>query len=99
MVCAPATNPRSQDDDCRWNSCWPRENPRMKRRTVVWGLTVVLLAACRPPAATPARPGDGRVASPPWLVTIVVDQLAAWMSDERWPALPSNGGFARLLRE
>jgi hypothetical protein len=32
-------------------------------------------------------------------VTIVVDQLAAWIADERWNALPSDGGFARLLRE
>ncbi len=35
----------------------------------------------------------------PVLVTIVVDQLAAWMADERWPALPADGGFARLRRE
>jgi len=33
------------------------------------------------------------------VVTIVVDQLAAWVADERLPALPSDGGFARLLRE
>jgi len=32
-------------------------------------------------------------------VTIVVDQLAAWMADERWSALPAEGGFARLRRE
>jgi len=48
-------------------------------------------------------PGLGRAAEPagaaPVLVTIVVDQLAAWMADERWPALPADGGFARLRRE
>lgn len=32
-------------------------------------------------------------------MTIVVDQLAAWMADERWSALPADGGFARLRRE
>jgi arylsulfatase A-like enzyme len=63
------------------------------------GLTVAVLGACRPQAAVTATPGDGRVAPPPLVVTIVVDQLAAWMADERWPALPSDGGFARLLRE
>ena len=46
-----------------------------------------------------ARRGRGAPRAPPWLVTIVVDQLAAWMADERWPALPSDGGFARLQRE
>src|SRR6476619_3422870 len=71
----------------------------MKLRWCVFGVTAVSLAACRPQAAAPATPGAGRVASPPWLITIVVDQLAAWMADERWPALPSDGGFARLLRE
>jgi len=32
-------------------------------------------------------------------VTIVVDQLAAWIAAERWPLLPADGGFARLRRE
>jgi hypothetical protein len=32
-------------------------------------------------------------------VAIVVDQLAGWIAAERWPELPSDGGFARLLRE
>ena len=63
------------------------------------GLAFVLLGGCRPPASALATPGGARPAGPPWLVTIVVDQLAAWVADERWPALPSDGGFARLLRE
>ena len=69
-----------------------------------WGSGVVavaiaLVAGCRtPPPATAGAPG-ATAAPRPWLVTIVVDQLAAWMADERWPALPSDGGFARLLRE
>ncbi len=36
---------------------------------------------------------------PPVLVTIVVDQLAAWVADERMDQLPKTGGFARLARE
>src|SRR5262245_36329972 len=48
-------------------------------------------------ASAPATTASA--APPPWLVTIVVDQLAAWMADERWAALPSDGGFARLQRE
>ncbi len=32
-------------------------------------------------------------------MTIVVDQLAAWIASERWPELPADGGFARLRRE
>ena len=73
---------------------------RMKRAAV--GSAILALAAlvgCRPSPGAPATPAGARAASPPWLVTIVVDQLAAWMADERWPALPSDGGFARLQRE
>jgi hypothetical protein len=32
-------------------------------------------------------------------VTVVVDQLAGWIAAERWPGLPRDGGFARLIRE
>ena len=52
--------------------------------------------------ALDARASDVRANGPavrPVLVVIVVDQLAAWMAEERWPALPSDGGFARLRRE
>jgi hypothetical protein len=35
----------------------------------------------------------------PVVVSIVVDQEAAWIADERWPLLPADGGFARLRRE
>ncbi len=41
----------------------------------------------------PARPKK------PVVVTLVVDQLAAWVAAERWPLLPADGGFARLRRE
>jgi hypothetical protein len=33
------------------------------------------------------------------LVSIVVDQLAGWIAEERWPELPHDGGFARLARD
>jgi hypothetical protein len=35
----------------------------------------------------------------PLVVSIVVDQLAAWVLDERLATLPADGGFARLVRE
>ncbi len=54
-----------------------------------------LAAGCRPPS--PTTP----IASPPprLLITIVVDQLPAWLAETRWPALPADGGIARLRRE
>ena len=45
-----------------------------------------------PSSATAAR-------SWPVVVSIVIDQEAAWIADERWPLLPPEGGFARLRRE
>jgi hypothetical protein len=33
------------------------------------------------------------------VVTLVIDQLAAWVAAERLPELPPDGGFARLRRE
>jgi hypothetical protein len=36
---------------------------------------------------------------PPVVVTLVVDQLAAWIASDRLPLLPDNGGFARLRHE
>jgi hypothetical protein len=50
-------------------------------------------------AAVAASGTATRPAPPRLLVTIVVDQLAAWIASERWPALPPDGGFARLRRE
>lgn len=35
----------------------------------------------------------------PVVVAVVVDQLAAWIAEERWPKLPVEGGFSRLRRE
>ena len=53
--------------------------------------------AAAPAAPAPAAPVP--VAPLRALVTIVVDQLAAWIASERWPELPADGGFARLRRE
>ncbi|CAN5579923.1 alkaline phosphatase family protein [soil metagenome] len=47
----------------------------------------------------PALDAGGSAKKNDVLVTIVVDQLAAWMADERLAELPKTGGFARLLRE
>jgi arylsulfatase A-like enzyme len=68
-------------------------------RLAALGIAIAWLGACRTHPPAPVTPADGRGAPPPLVVTIIVDQLAAWMADERWPALPSDGGFARLLRE
>lgn len=68
-------------------------------------------APAAPPVATPAAPSASAAPSPapdaaaplvqsgPVIVSIVVDQLAAWVLDERLDALPTDGGFARLARE
>jgi hypothetical protein len=66
------------------------------------GVVIVLLgliaaqSGCRP---HPAENPSGAARRRPLLITIVVDQLAAWMAAERWPELPPGGGFARLRRE
>jgi hypothetical protein len=58
---------------------------------------IVVVACGRPLQKQPAA-----VAPPaPATITvgIVVDQLAAWIADERLGELPDSGGFARLRRE
>ncbi|MFO0611437.1 MAG: alkaline phosphatase family protein [Polyangiaceae bacterium] len=45
------------------------------------------------PMAKTARPRAKVV------VSLVVDQLAAWVANDRLPTLPRTGGFARLTRE
>src|SRR5258708_23712211 len=64
-------------------------------RTRLVAIPVVALAACRAPAVSVPRPGP----APHVLITIVVDQMAAWMAETRWPQLPASGGVARLPRE
>jgi hypothetical protein len=48
--------------------------------------------------AEPAR-SAANDKGPRIVVTMVVDQLGAWIAAERWPLFPENGGFARLQRE
>ena len=58
--------------------------------------------ACTPPAGAPSLALTAVVAphaSQPVVVTLVVDQLAAWVARERLVELPPDGGFARLRRE
>src|SRR5262245_58622055 len=70
----------------------------MKLRPWVLAVGIGLTAGCRPQAAAPAAP-SAPPAPTQFLVTIVVDQLAAWIADEPFPALAPDGGFARLQRE
>lgn len=47
-----------------------------------------------------ASAGDaGSAKRQPFVVALVVDQLSAWVAVSRWPELPKDGGFARLIRE
>lgn len=78
------------------------------RRTTIRGARFLVLMvplalgdlACTGHAPVNAAPSNAATAAPPpVLVTIVVDQLAAWIAAERWPQLPVDGGFARLRRE
>ncbi len=60
----------------------------------------VSLAACTPPPREAAGISHARAGSSGTVVvTLVVDQLAAWLIDERLGELPQTGGFARLARE
>lgn len=60
-------------------------------------IALCALAACGEPAA-PRAPRPPPAARGPLVVTIVVDQLAAWIAEERLERL-EGGGFARLRRE
>jgi hypothetical protein len=63
-------------------------------------LILLLAAGCATGAAPAVVPAPATPTVPSRaLVTIVVDQLAAWIAAERWPELPADGGFARLRRE
>lgn len=56
-------------------------------------------AARNPVVTNVASPAPARAEPPLLVVTLVVDQLGAWVADARLPLLPSDGGFARLRRE
>lgn len=65
--------------------------------------SLVLLAcvtACTPSSVAGApQLAASHAPRQPVLVTIVVDQLAAWIASERFEQLPRDGGFARLRHE
>lgn len=63
---------------------------------LVAALCLLIAAACHPREAVKARAAQRPVAI---VVALVVDQLGAWVADERLAALPPTGGFARLRRE
>jgi Type I phosphodiesterase / nucleotide pyrophosphatase len=77
------------------------------------GVTLLVLAACGGPQEQPRAPGkDAGPAAPlaadagavptarsPFVVAIIVDQLSAWVAASRFPELPKDGGFARLIGE
>ncbi|MDB4980179.1 MAG: Alkaline phosphatase [Myxococcales bacterium] len=73
----------------------PRASARTKCLAALC-VAVGLASGCRPPSpTTPAASAP----PPRLLITIVVDQLPAWLAETRWPALPADGGIARLRRE
>ncbi len=51
------------------------------------------------PAPVTAQPAPAAPPDAPLVVTVVIDQFAAWIAAERVPLLPDDGGFARLRRE
>lgn len=61
---------------------------------------LVVATACPRAPATDATALRHATARPPRVVvTVVIDQFAAWIADERLSTLPADGGFARLRRE
>lgn len=74
----------------------------MRLRTAALCLSLAACSSSRTtantaPVTVPAPPPEP--ARPPLVVTIVVDQFAAWVAAERLGMLPDGGGFARLRRE
>src|SRR5258708_37513770 len=71
------------------------------RRCTGWLVGVLAVAACqtKPPATATAANGAAAGPRPRLGVVLIVDQLASWMADQRWPQLDPTGGFARLQRE
>jgi hypothetical protein len=79
---------------------------RNSGRALLVVAAALLACACAPEPPAAGGVPHGAVprapeANPPIrpLVTIVVDQMGAWVAEERWPLLPGDGGFARLRRE
>ena len=69
----------------------------MRLPSIALCLAMAACSSSRPPVVTPAPvPAP---APAPLVVTVVIDQFAAWVAAERLPLLPDDGGFARLRRE
>lgn len=71
-------------------------------RLSAWLAASLTLGSCGEPVRSPtptAVTAGATATSGKVVVSIVVDQLAAWIASERLPELPPTGGFARLLRE
>jgi hypothetical protein len=60
---------------------------------------VLVAASCRAQHPAEADPPPPARTAPPFVVAVVVDQLAAWMADQRLGQLPAGGGFARLRHD
>lgn len=75
----------------------PRGRAALRRSSFV--LLVPLLAAAMAECRARAPQAAAAAGRGPLLVTIVIDQMAAWIAAEHWPELPESGGFARLRRE
>lgn len=80
----------------------------LRARLALLGAGLLAAGGCseRPRVAAPVvkaeeggAAGTAGVGHAPVLVSVVVDQFAAWIADERLPVLPPEGGFARLVRE
>ncbi len=77
----------------------------MRLSPIALCLALSACASARPAAPTTSQPAPVTVNAPPTaarprvVVTLVVDQFAAWIAAERLAALPDTGGFARLRRE
>jgi len=69
-------------------------------RPTALALTLFALGCSSTRAPTPTTPApQPPPPAAPLVVTVVVDQFAAWIAEERLPLLPDTGGFARLRRE
>ena len=62
-------------------------------------LALALAAFACAPRSTPLHTAPPPAHPAPLVVTMVIDQFAAWVAEARLPALPDDGGFARLRRE
>lgn len=73
----------------------------MRLRTAALCLALAACSSSRTAVNTApvVNPPPPEPAHPPVVVTIVVDQFAAWIAAERIALLPDDGGFARLRRE